>query len=248
MNIVDQSTWDDSYKNFNFYVENDKCTKKIDELYDKYVKENKIKSIFEFGCFPGRYLAHIALHDNLEANGVDITPELNDRFFDWMKSINVNIGKIKNANAFKYVDSLISNGTKYDLVYSCGFIEHFTNYLEVINYHIKLTKQNGYIIICTPNFRGGYQRVMHRWLDKPNYNNHVNKSMNPKEWKKLFLENNCEVLEYGYFGNFDFWVDKYPKNPIKKFITLGNYFLARHNHLPNCNFYSPYCYIIARKK
>lgn len=247
-NIVNQEYRNSSYKDFKFFIANDKCTNKFKSVYQRYLEKEKISNCFEIWCFPWRYLAYISKLWDYEANGVDITPELNEAFINWLKKNGIKIGKIINDDAFNYIDKLCKNKKFFDLTYSFWFIEHFTKYLDVIDYHIKATKKNWYIFICTPNFAGWYQRFMHIRLDKDNYDRHVIKSMNPMEWADFMKKKGCDVIEYGYFWNFDFWVDKISNNVVKKAVTYFNLLLAKLNiPLPNRKFYSPYCYILAKK-
>ena len=247
-NIVKQSVWDEGYKNFSFYIANDRCSDKFKEIYIKYLKDKNLSNCFELWCFPWRYLAYISKLWNYEANGADLTPELNDRFIKRLKDNKIKVWNIISGDVFKYIEELHKNKKWFDLTYSLWFIEHFTDFLDVIGYHIKITNKNWYIFITTPNFAWWYQKFMHYWFDRINYNNHVIDSMDPEKWAKFLEKNNCEVLEYWYFWNFAFWVEKQRRNPIEKLIIYLNSAIGRLNiPFPNCRFYSPFCYIIAKK-
>lgn len=248
-NIVKQEVWDESYQNFKFHIENDRCSNKFKEIYNMYLKNERLTNCFELGCFPWRYLAYICKLWNLEANWADITSQLNDSFVERLNSNKIKVWKVVKSDVFDYIDELCKNGTCFDLVYSLGFIEHFTDFLNVIDYHIKIAKKKGFIYITTPNFAWWYQKFMHSRLDKPNYDNHIIESMDPKKWAHFLEQKNCKVIEYWYFWNFDFWVENFnEKSLIKKMFIYLNIFIAKLWILfPNRRFYSPYCYIIAQK-
>ena len=81
----------------------------------------------------------------------------------WLKANQYQIGEFKNQ---KIEDTL--SKTKYDLVYSCGFIEHFIDWEQIFIKHLSLVKDGGRIIITTPNFNS-MQGLLHRNLDKVNF-------------------------------------------------------------------------------
>lgn len=246
MNIANQEEWDNSYKNFAFYEENDILAHEI----DNYIKNNSkdATSIFELGCFPCRYLAHFAKKFGLEANGVDITTEINKELFKWLKENNIKVGNIINSDAFKTIENLEKENKKFDIVYSIGFIEHFTNYLDIIDYHDKILKKDGLLIISAPNFRGKIQNKLHKIFDKKNMERHVIDAMNIKEWKNHLLENGYEIVDCKYFGGFKFWHEYPIKNKFKDFFCNVICFLFNRIDKGNSESYSPYGIVAARKK
>ena len=139
----------------------------------------------------------------------------------------------------------------YDFVYSLGFIEHFEDYLDVIMEHDKILKDNGILVITTPNFRGRVQYLAHKFFDEDNLRNHVLKSMNPSEWAAMLKEKNYEILFAGYFGGFDFWVEPKKRSFFKKgllrlFVYLAGFLRTRvKQDRESC---APYCGLIAIKK
>jgi len=54
-----------------------------------------------------------------------------------------------------------NNPHKFDIVASFGFIEHFTNWVEILESHISLLNNNGYLIVEVPNFIGPFQHWLH---------------------------------------------------------------------------------------
>lgn len=206
-NLYDKEIWDQGYKDFDFFKAGDADPVKM------YIIENipnKPGSCFEIGCFPGRYLAVLG-DSQWELNGIDQTVYLTS-MVDWLKTFKCNTGNFINED-FEKVDKEI----KYDLVYSCGFLEHFINWEEILIKHLELVNENGRVIITTPNFTG-IQGLLHRFLDKVNYNRHNVKSMNPNKWKKILEENGFTVLNKSYFGKFNFWYGWQPRPYYKRFF------------------------------
>jgi hypothetical protein len=139
---------------------------------------------------------------------------------------------------------------KFDIVYSFGFIEHFIEYKFVIEQHCKLVNENGILFIAVPNFRGKIQYFLHRLLDKENLRRHNIESMELRNWEQSLTENGFEIIQKGYIGSFDFWIEiskkTYLKILIRKIIVLLIPIFRRILSKPSES-YSPYCGIIAKK-
>ena len=251
MNIVKQKHWDDSYKGWKFYVAENEVTDFLDIWLKRLSRKIDLNNCFEIGCYPGSYLAHVSRKYELVANGVDITPELNERFEEWLKSEGVTVGSLYCDDAFKVIERLNNEETKYDFVYSLGFVEHFEEYIDVIKRHGDILRKNGVLIVTTPNFAGGFQRCFHKLVDMKNYKRHVIRSMNPFVWKKELEKEGYKTLFCGYFGRYGFWVDKQKRNIFQKFMVK---FLAKITEpmkkilRRDSRFFSPYCGIVMIKK
>jgi L-malate glycosyltransferase len=238
---IDQHYWDESYKNFAFYEENDPLTTWLNQNYlDRVNLENK--SVFEIGCFPGRYLIHFG-RKGMELNGLDLTPHLS-QLPGWLDQQKVPY------HAFYREDILqFKSDRKYDLVCSFGFIEHFINYREVIEKHIELNSNRGTIIITTPNFRG-LQYYLHRLFDNTNLKRHNTNAMVPDVWAKILRNAGYKIICQEYFGHYNFWFDSDLSSRLLRFRE--KYMETLHRTLLDTVDYdnkllSPYCGIIASR-
>src|SRR4051812_45076568 len=122
MDLVEQAYWNESYKNFNFYIPKDAVT----QFLDKYEPDTKL-DVFEVGCFPGRYLAHLGKR-GFTANGMDLAPETENALVRWLQSENIKTGFIKEGDVLQY---LSTPAQRFPFVCSFGFIEHFENFREI---------------------------------------------------------------------------------------------------------------------
>lgn len=244
MNIVNQEYWNSSYENLDLQIvsSEDDVRKFIEQ--NVHVRNNGGGSCFEIGVYPGRYLAVFG-ELGYQLNGVDQNKLVETKLPEWLKQSGYNVGFFKQ----EIIEEFCSN-QKFDVVYSIGFIEHFENYQEVILKHLEFMAENGTLFISVPNFKGVIQHILYLLVDRENLNRHILESMDPSEWAKLLSSNGLEVKDFGYFGNFDFWVDNQPRNIFQR-ILLKCIFKA----LPilkkilrkNSAIYSPYCYILAKK-
>lgn len=239
-NLASQEYWDEAYKNYTFEDSSDED--QIVQWIKKYIPPTTNGSCFEVGCFPGRYLTVFGKL-NYELNGLDLTPRIKKDFPEWLKSKGYKTGQFEQTDFLKF-----NPDRKFDVVCSFGFIEHFTNWEEVFEKHISLVKENGYLVIETPNFRGFFQRLIHYYLDNKNYKRHYVPSMNPKKWEKLCRKHGFKIVYSGYMGNFQFWVDEEPTTYFKRkiFLKLIEYYPKLQKLKPGRASYSPYCGIIAK--
>ena len=200
MDLVDQQYWDASYSNFQYFVAEDAITRWLDQ-YAAWLPAGG--QMFEFGCFPGRYMAHIG-KKGLTVNGMDLVPNMNEGFSGWLQSLGIRPGRLERADVLAYA---ADTPDRYDLVCSFGFIEHFRNFEEIIALHDRILKPGGALFITTPNFRGGLQHFLRSNLDKENLARHYIPSMQPQQWKTQLEQSGYDVKYAGCFGKFDFWFD-----------------------------------------
>ncbi|MGI2750019.1 glycosyltransferase [Bacillus cytotoxicus] len=240
--LVNQNHWDTLYENLDIYkpAENDPFRVWINE----HIPMGKGKSCIEIGCFPGRFLT-IFGDAGYTLNGIDLTPKVESMPF-YLSSLGYSIGQFKKQDFF----SLDYSTTKHDIVCSFGFIEHFSNWLDVLLKHSEMVKENGYLVIEVPNFSGFPLRAMRMFLDFKNYEGHNTASMYPEVWEKILSLLDFEICFSGYFGEFDFWIDEIPDSLTKqKLISLimeSKPFFDSID-LPDCHI-KPYCGLIAKKK
>jgi len=239
--IYAQEEWNKGYENYHFFVAPHED--KMRQWLEKHIPKDK-KEVIEIGCFPGRYLAVFG-EKGYVLNGIDLTPEVSKSLISWFRSNNYKIGEFFQIDFLK---DKIENA--FEIVTSYGFIEHFTNWEDVITKHANLVKNDGYLIMSTPNFRGVIQRFLHSNFDRVNYSKHVIASMNPKKWKEILMKQGFEIIFSGYFGGFNFWHCWQGRPYIQRFFLYRFMkivpFLNRkikHNH-PS---YSPFCGIVAKK-
>lgn len=242
MDFVSQQYWDESYRNYVYTVAQDEVTAWLDKQQGYFGSSGRL---FEFGCYPGRYLSYLG-KKGWVVNGVDLTPGIEEpQFKVWLHKEGIRTGLIKQADALSYAQE---TEDRYDMVCSFGFIEHFENFLRLIELHDRLLKNGGWLAITTPNFRGSVQKFLHTNLNSAALNIHYLPAMQPWLWKKKLEDLGYAVKEAGYFGGFDFWYDEAKRNIVQRFvlkvIRKVKPFLKG---VPNKAIYSPYCGIVAQK-
>lgn len=103
---------------------------------------------------------------------------------------------------------------QYDLVLSNGFIEHFVNYDEVLDRHMKYLKPGGAILIMIPNkrFLRKYYGLI---VDRANLRAHNLKSMRIKVFRDYAIRNSLAIEKLSYYGGFAYRVHQKLNLPQK---------------------------------
>lgn len=166
------------------------------------VHQQNVKTAIELGGFPGYYAVFLKKYLKLDVTLLDyfvhqpITQQL-------LKTNNLAADDIHiiETDLFKYQPE-----KQYDLVLSCGLIEHFNDTVDIINKHIAFVKPGGILFITLPNFNavnGWFQKN----FDKENYDKHNIGCMDPVLLAQICKAAGLEVVQARYFGGFSLWLE-----------------------------------------
>lgn len=206
-------------------------------------KDNKM-TVFEIGCAIGSYLIYFHKNFGYRVAGADYTEEgvlIAKKNF---ACFNIKTSKI-------YHQDIFSNNIKeqFDVVFSGGFVEHFSDLRLVIDTHIKYLKNKGYLIITVPNFHSRFYRTLQKYLNKKDYHSHQPLS---REEIRNNIPNDFDIKYLGYVGPLDFGILQ-SKNAVINFIIrtvnkaiqLTLYLLRIEMNSAN---FSPSIVLIAQRK
>jgi len=186
------------------------------------------RTILEIGAFPGRYLAYLASRFNLHPTGLDFNPD-KEKFSRSLLAMRV--------TEFEYIctDFLAHKAEQqFDLVISNGFIEHFTNYDEVLDKHAAYLKKGGAMLVMIPNkrfIRSFYGNL----VDRKNQQAHNLRSMKLSVFENFALRNRLTIKFLDYHGGFPYKVhgplnffQKLLYHPVRFLATSFNQFIKRN--------------------
>ncbi|RZK58553.1 MAG: methyltransferase domain-containing protein [Pedobacter sp.] len=210
------------------------------------VQKQKVKTAIELGGFPGYYAVFLKKYLKLDVTLLDyfvhppITQQLlktNDLAADDIHIIETDL--------FKYEPE-----QQYDLVLSCGLIEHFNDTADIINRHIAFVKPGGTLFITLPNFNavnGWFQKN----FDKDNYDKHNINCMNPALLANICKDAGLEVVQSRFFGGFSVWLENEKQKSagvrlLKKSIWIAGKVFSRIFRFDSKQL-SPYIILEARK-
>jgi SAM-dependent methyltransferase len=210
------------------------------------IDAQNVKTAIELGGFPGYYAVFLKKYFQLDVTLLD--------YFVHQPVTNT----LLEANGLKETDIHVietdlfnhKETRQYDLVLSCGLIEHFNDTADIIQRHINFVKPGGTLFITLPNFKamnGWFQKT----FDKENYDKHNIDCMDPELLADICRKAGLEVVQSRYFGYFSLWLENEKQKPVgvrllKKATWLAGKVFTKV--LPfNSRQLSPYIILEARK-
>ncbi|WP_276359918.1 class I SAM-dependent methyltransferase [Daejeonella sp. H1SJ63] len=214
---------------------------------EEIVKKQQIKTAIELGGFPGYYSIFLTKY-----LGVKTT------LFDYFIHPGI-LKKVLNKNGLQESDiTVIENDIfqykpeqKYDLVLSCGLIEHFKDTKDIIERHLEFLNPGGTLFITLPNFRSVNGWVQ-KTFDKDNYLKHYIDCMDTVYLEGILKDLNLEVSQAGYWGRYSVWLEnKDQKSALTKAFIKSIWIIGKviTKLIPvESRTLSPYIVLEARKK
>lgn len=240
--LASQEHWDKLYEGL--VLQRPTADDPVRLWINRYISRGEGKDCLEIGCFPGRFLT-IFGDAGYTLHGIDLTPRLNE-MPSWLSSYGYKVGDFRRED-FLEADHA---GRQYDVVSSFGFIEHFADWADVLVKHAQMVRAGGRLIVEVPNFAGDVLRALRMFLDLENYERHNTAAMYPQAWEAILALLDFEVCFAGYLGDFAFWVDKPPDNPVVQ--DLISVVLRSKEFLDKAGLHDslirPYCGLVAAKK
>jgi SAM-dependent methyltransferase len=210
------------------------------------IKDEQVKTAIELGGFPGYYAVFLKRYFNLDVTLLDyfIHQPVTNALLSANQLEEKDIHIIE-TDLFNYIPE-----KQYDLVLSCGLIEHFNDTTDIINRHISFVRPGGTLLITLPNFRslnGWFQQN----FDKENYDKHNIDCMDPELLKRICESAGLQVLQSRYFGHFSLWLENEKQKPagvrlLKKSMWLAGKLFTKVFRF-NSKQLSPYIILEAKK-
>lgn len=249
--LTDELYWDKQYENSGYgnvhriNPTSNLSVKELDVLFRTYLDVNKKKDFLEVGCAPGIWMDYFHRVFQYSVEGIEYTKNGYDITTINLKKFGID-GEVYHQDFFNHTIT-----KKYDVVFSGGFVEHFSNAGEAIQKHIELLNSNGIAIIEIPNlnnWNGYFQRI----LNKEIYDKHNVDIMNLEYFQKIKDILPVECLYIGYVGkiNLSLFQGRLFINLLllfaQKFLT-ALYFLGFKKYMKDSEKWSPFIVAIYRK-
>ncbi|UKT63318.1 class I SAM-dependent methyltransferase [Pedobacter mucosus] len=210
------------------------------------IKKNNVKTAIELGGFPGYYAVFLKKYFKLDVTLLDyfVHPPVVEELLKKNDLTEKDIHIIE-TDLFNYQPE-----KQYDLVLSCGLIEHFIDTADIINRHVAFVKPGGTLFITLPNFKavnGWFQKN----FDKENYDKHNIDSMNPALLKSICEQAGLKEVKSSYFGHFSVWLENENQKSVsvrlfKKIIWISGKVLTKIIPFESKSL-SPYIIVEAKK-
>ncbi len=172
------------------------------QLFKKLMANKPIKTAIELGGFPGYYAIFLKKYFGLDTTLFDFyvhQPVLEQVLA--ANQLNQQDVKVIEGDLFKF-EAL----QQYDLVLSCGLIEHFQDTQDIIKRHLTFLKPGGTLFITLPNFTGVNGWVQRKY-DIDNYDKHNINSMDPVKLAAYCEQLGLQQVEAYYYGHFSIWIE-----------------------------------------
>jgi SAM-dependent methyltransferase len=173
-------------------------TKELIQVINRYLPEKEGLSILEIGGAPGQWLAYFAKKYRYTIHALDYSKIGCEKIRENFDLLDLD-ATIYNRDIFS--DDL-SDLPRFDVVYSLGFIEHFSDLDLVVERHLALLKDGGILMLGVPNFLGISEPVLRR-LAPHTISMHNLLTMDIDNWRPFEEKYHLDVLFRDYTGGFE---------------------------------------------
>ena len=201
--LTDVSHWDEVWSDISLPMEVGRSKgplawRAIVAVLDEYLPKKAGLDVLEIGGAPGQVLAYLSKAHGYSIHCLDYSPAGCEKTRENFALLGVP-GKTYCGDVFS--DDL--NLPTFDVVYSLGFIEHFSDLTIPIERHLKLLKPGGILVVTIPNYQGINAWVMRR-LAPTRLAKHNLQSMDIALWKSFEDKFGLITLHKGYIGGL--WI------------------------------------------
>jgi SAM-dependent methyltransferase len=171
--------------------------KELLKIFDTYLPHQERLTILEIGGAPGQFLAYFTKHFGYLPNAIDYSTIGCDKMREAFEIANMDV-TIYNRDIF----SDLSDLPRFDIVFSMGFIEHFSDLDSIVEKHIEVLRKQGILLLGVPNYSGISQVVLKR-LAPQLLSRHNLETMDIKKWESFEKKYGLKTIFKEYIGGFN---------------------------------------------
>ncbi len=200
--LTDKAFWANYWESKNDLAFSVPTNYTFHKLLKQLVVEKKIDTAIELGGFPGYYAIFLKKYLGLNTTLFDfyVHPHILKEVLQ-ANQLSTNDVRLIEGDLFNYEPT-----QQYDLVLSCGLIEHFNDTKDIITKHLQFLKPGGTLFITLPNFTGVNGWVQRKY-DMSNYEKHNINCMQPQLLANYCKELGLKNIEAYYYGKFSIWLE-----------------------------------------
>jgi 2-polyprenyl-3-methyl-5-hydroxy-6-metoxy-1,4-benzoquinol methylase len=254
--LTEKEYWEKSYVFKNNPKENNsgyevKCLR---FLLDREIQNKKPKNILEIGAGNSAFLPYIAKKYDIKIAGIDYSKNGCDLLKNRLDREKIK-GKVFYMNVFD--EKAVSETGTYDIVYSLGVVEHFSDIESVIKQLLKFVKKDGLLITEVPNMPS-FHSLLSNFLQPDVLKKHNLKTRD--ELVYIYNKLGLQEIRDGFLGFFSLdmitWGrgSKFPRLErimlplIFIIVKTTSFVLKLTNKYESKNkFFSPFYYSIGKK-
>jgi SAM-dependent methyltransferase len=167
------------------------------DVFDRMCLKNRNIAILEIGGAPGQYLAYMHHTFGYEVHCLDYSEVGCEKTRENFRLLNIP-GRVHQGDVLDFGLDL----PLFDIVYSLGFIEHFSDPDPVVARHVALLKPGGVLLIGLPNFLGINGFFLRRTCPEKMAGHNL-AIMNMANWSTFEIALGLLPLFKGYVGGFE---------------------------------------------
>jgi 2-polyprenyl-3-methyl-5-hydroxy-6-metoxy-1,4-benzoquinol methylase len=201
--LTDSSFWDQYWQSVKLPVEvkeenSTPFVREILKAFRTFLPQEKGLSVLEIGGALGGYLAYLAKALGYKVYALDNSRIGCQKLEENFQALNIPVTVYHRD----ILNDDISDLPQFDVVYSLGLIEHFSDPTPIVRKSVQLTRSQGTLLLSVPNYLG-INHVLLRLL-KPQYLSWHNVNvMNLKSWETFEKELGLGVIFKGYIGGWE---------------------------------------------
>jgi SAM-dependent methyltransferase len=224
LQLTEQRYWDDYWSRVSLPMEarRDRHHLYLNEIlnvFDRFLPYNDELTALEIGGSPGRYLAYLHRTFGYKIHCLDYSERGCEATRENFRILGIP-GVVHQADLFS--DEL--NLPRFDVVYSLGLIEHFTDQASVVERHLRVLKPGGLLVLGVPNFQGISKWFLSR-LAPTLLAQHQLPAMDLRNWEEFERAFELDVLFKDYVGGFEPSIFRRREEVSRR--TAAPYFVAR---------------------
>jgi len=201
--LTDNVFWDQQWSNVRLPVEvreadSTPYIREILNIFKLYLSKDNNMNILEIGGAPGGYLAYLARNFRYNVSAIDYSEVGCKKILENFKILNMPL-TVYNIDI---IHDNLSQVPLFDLVYSLGLIEHFSEPLTIIEKHINLIKPNGLLLLGVPCFLG-INKIFFKILKPDVLYWHNLSTMDIGNWKIYEEKFGLSTIFKGYLGGWE---------------------------------------------
>jgi 2-polyprenyl-3-methyl-5-hydroxy-6-metoxy-1,4-benzoquinol methylase len=225
--------------------------RRFDTLFNRYLPRKEGMRLMEAGCAQSSWLPYFHLRFGYEIAGLDYSET-------GCKKASENLSRHGVTGTILCRDFLEEQPDlkgQFDVVFSYGVIEHFSQPETVLTRFHRFLKPDGLVVTIIPNMRG-ITGWLQRLVNRPVYDIHV--PLTPVGLQQAHRAAGFQEVSSGYLGSVGTEVVNYPVNggigmraarKLLKLTSKASWILFRAaNWHPESVTWSPYVYYIGRCK
>lgn len=172
------------------------------DVFTQIVQSANVGSAIEIGGFPGQFAIYLHKYHGVRVALLDyvIHPQLMQLQLQ-LNELPPDAITIFEQDLFAYQPTV-----QYDLVFSCGLIEHFDDTVGIIRQHLPYLRPGGTLLLTLPNFRG-FNGWLQRRFHPENFDKHYLQSMDPTYLRSVIEQMGLVNVQAQYYGVFGMWLE-----------------------------------------